>query len=47
MNRRIISHMLEDILKAIEAVKRFTDQMDYNQFQKDEKTIRAIVRNLR
>ncbi len=44
MNERITFHFLEDILKAIEAIERFTGQLDLLQFQNDEKTIRAVER---
>lgn len=44
MNERIILHFLEDIFSAIEAIERFIQQMDFEQFQKDEKTIRAVER---
>ena len=44
MSERITSHFLEDILKAIEAIERFIGQMDFEQLQNDEKTIRAVER---
>ena len=46
MSNRIVSHFLADILAAINAVARFTAQMDFEQFQSDEKTIRAVEREL-
>ena len=44
MSDRIISHFLDDIFEAIEAIERFISQMGFEQFQSDEKTIRAIER---
>jgi len=44
MNERIVSHFLDDIIEAIDAVERFVGQMDLEQFQNDEKTKRAIER---
>ncbi len=44
MSEGIISHILEDIIRAIEATERFVDQMDLAQFLEDEKTIRAVER---
>ena len=46
MSSRIASHFLADILAAINAIARFTAQMDFEQFQRDEKTIRAVEREL-
>jgi len=43
---RLASHFLADIFEAINAVERFTAQMDFEQFQRDEKTIRAVEREL-
>ena len=37
---------LTDILEAINAVERFTAAMDFEQFQCDEKTTRAVEREL-
>uniref|UniRef100_UPI004057A02C HepT-like ribonuclease domain-containing protein n=1 Tax=Candidatus Electrothrix sp. TaxID=2170559 RepID=UPI004057A02C len=46
MSSRIVSHFLADILAAINAIARFTEQMDFEQFRRDEKTIRAVEREL-
>jgi len=43
---RIVDHFLADILAAINATARFTKQMDFEQFRSDEKTIRAVEREL-
>ncbi len=37
---------LEDILEAINRIQRYTASLDFANFQKDEKTIDAVVRNL-
>ena len=46
MSSRRTAYFLTDILEAAEAIERFTEQMDYLQFQHDEKTIRAVEREL-
>jgi uncharacterized protein with HEPN domain len=43
---RRVSHFLADILEAINAVERFTARMNFEQFYHDEKTIRAVEREL-
>ncbi len=43
MSEGIISHILEDIIRAIEATERFVDQMDLAQFLEDEKTIKESL----
>jgi uncharacterized protein with HEPN domain len=37
---------LEDILESCRKIKRFTEQMPFDQFVEDEKTYDAVVRNL-
>ena len=37
---------IQDILKAIEKIERFTDGMTLTQFEKNEMMIDAVVRNL-
>ena len=37
---------VEDILEAIAKVQRYTQGMDFEAFQADQKTIDAVVRNL-
>ncbi len=46
MSARRASYFLTDILEAAEAIGRFTEQMDFVQFRHDEKTIRAVEREL-
>jgi uncharacterized protein with HEPN domain len=46
MSDRRATYFLADILEATEAIERFTEQMDFVQFQGDEKTIRAVEREL-
>jgi uncharacterized protein with HEPN domain len=43
---RRASLFLADILAAINAVERFTAEMNFEQFYHDEKTIRAVEREL-
>ena len=37
---------VEDILEAIEKIKRYTEGMDFDDFVEDEKTVDAVIRNL-
>ncbi|HEY6986384.1 MAG TPA: DUF86 domain-containing protein, partial [Rhodanobacteraceae bacterium] len=37
---------VEDILDAIAKIERYVDGLTFEQFQSDEKTIDAVVRNL-
>lgn len=36
---------LADILDAVEKIERYTDEMNYDQFVEDEKTVDAVLRN--
>jgi hypothetical protein len=46
MPRRDPDLLIEDILTAIGKIERYTTGMDQGQFQQDEKTLDAVVRNL-
>lgn len=46
MTDRIHTHFIEDIHEAISAIERFVDGMNFEQFFDDEKTIRAVEREL-
>lgn len=37
---------LQDILEAIDRIYRYTKDMDFGVWQKDEKTVDAVIRNL-
>lgn len=37
---------IQDILDCIEKITEYTRSMTYEQFQKDDKTIDAVIRNL-
>lgn len=37
---------IEDILESIQAIQKYTHGMDFAAWQKDQKTIDAVVRNL-
>jgi len=37
---------LEDIVEGAEKIERFTDDMAYEEFERDEKTVDAVLRNL-
>jgi uncharacterized protein with HEPN domain len=46
MSPRAWQERVRDILQAIEEIRRFTDGMDFEAFQNDDKTIRAVEMNL-
>ena len=37
---------VEDILEAIEKIKRYIEGMNFDEFIEDEKTVDAVIRNL-
>ncbi len=46
MTERIILHYLEDILKALKSIQEYVENMDFDSFKVDKKTIRATEREL-
>lgn len=46
MPRRDPDLLVEDILAAIRKIERYTAGMNQVQFQEDDKTLDAVVRNL-
>jgi uncharacterized protein with HEPN domain len=46
MSKRSADLLIEDIWEAVEKVERYTAGMTKKAFEKDEKTIDAVVRNL-
>lgn len=45
MSKRDILLLLDDMLVSAQKIKRYTQDIDYDKFLKDEKTIDAVVRN--
>lgn len=45
MSKRDILLLLDDMLQSALKIKRYTKDIDYDSFVKDEKTIDAVVRN--
>lgn len=43
---RLLQDYLNDILESIEDIKEFTKEMAFEDFSKDRKTIKAVVRSL-
>jgi len=37
---------IEDILRAVESIRAYTDDMDFESFARDRRTVDAVVRNL-
>lgn len=46
MSNRPIYLLLEDIWEAIEKIDRYTRGLDQKGFERDERTVDAVVRNL-
>ena len=45
MSKREWKLFIEDILESIRLIKNYVENMDFNDFKKDRKTIDAVVRN--
>lgn len=45
MSKRDLILLLEDMLESALKIKRYTTNLDYDQFLADDKTIDAVVRN--
>ena len=45
MSERNSSLLIEDILESARRIKRYTNELDYEAFLADEKTVDAVVRN--
>lgn len=46
MSNRTLKLFLDDILKAIHKINLYTNDLTYEQFQKDVKTVDTAIRNL-
>ena len=46
MPRRDFKLSVEDVLQAIEKIQRYTAGMSFENFQGDDKTVDAVVRNI-
>ena len=45
MSPRLWQHRITDILEAIEKIQRYVEGMDFNDFEKDSRTVDAVIRN--
>jgi uncharacterized protein with HEPN domain len=45
MSSRLWQHRITDIIEAIEKIQRYVEGMDFDAFEKDSKTIDAVIRN--
>jgi uncharacterized protein with HEPN domain len=45
MGKRNPKLFISDILEAVEKIEEYTEELSFEEFEKDEKTIDAIVRN--
>ena len=45
MSRRLWTHRITDILDSIKKIQSYVEEIEFNEFQKDEKTIDAVIRN--
>ncbi len=46
MKKRDVTDYLKDILEAIDEVEAFIDDLTYDEFVKDKKTLNAVVRSI-
>ena len=45
MSRRLWKHRITDILESVKKIQKYVEEMEFDDFQKDEKTIDAVIRN--
>ncbi len=45
MSRRLWKHRITDIIESIKKIQKYVEEMEFDDFQKDEKTIDAVIRN--
>ncbi|MGW8181028.1 MAG: HepT-like ribonuclease domain-containing protein [bacterium] len=45
MSSRLWQHRITDIIEAIEKIQRYVEGMGFDAFEKDSKTIDAVIRN--
>ena len=45
MSRRLWIHRITDILDSIKKIKSYVEEMEFDDFRNDEKTIDAVIRN--
>lgn len=45
MSHRLWKHRITDIIDSIKKIQKYVKQMEFEDFQKDEKTIDAVIRN--
>ena len=45
MSRRLCKHRIADIIDPIKKIQPYVQQMEFEDFQRDEKTIDAVIRN--
>ena len=45
MSKRDTLLLLEDMLESVQKIKRFTNELDYEAFLSDDRTVDAVVRN--
>jgi len=43
---RVVDDYLADIIEAIEDIRSFVDELDYDAFSNDKKTVNAVIRSL-
>ena len=46
MKKRPAVIFLEDILQAIKKIEKYTNDLNYERFRSDEKSVDAVIRNL-
>jgi uncharacterized protein with HEPN domain len=45
MSHRLWKHRITDIIDSIQKIQKYVEKMEFDDFQKDAKTIDAVIRN--
>ena len=45
MSRRVWKHRISDIIDSIQKIQKYVEEMEFDDFQKDAKTIDVVIRN--
>ena len=45
MSHRLWKYRIKDILESVKKIQMYVEQMEFEDFQRDEKTIDAVIRN--
>ena len=45
MSRRAWKHRISDIIDSIQKIQKYIEEMEFDDFRQDSKTIDAVIRN--